>query len=155
MFSCEFGKIFKNTILQNTSGRLLLAKERWLQVKRSTKTYRILILIKPGNKIKKHHRSTRPQMFFKTGVLKNFANFTGKHLCWSLFLIKLQVFQVCSFIKKSPTQVFFCEICEIFKIIYFYRTPLEAASDISSIFPARKYMFEVTDKSIRLLQGRI
>ena len=23
-------------------------------------------------------------------VLKNFANFTGKHLCWSLFLIRLQ-----------------------------------------------------------------
>ena len=28
------------------------------------------------------------QMFFKIGVLKNFA--TGKHLCWSLFLIKLK-----------------------------------------------------------------
>ena len=30
------------------------------------------------------------QMFFKIGVHKNFANFTGKHLCWSLFLKKLQ-----------------------------------------------------------------
>ena len=30
------------------------------------------------------------QMFFKTGVLKNFAIFTGKHHWWSLFLIKLQ-----------------------------------------------------------------
>ena len=29
-------------------------------------------------------------MFFKIGALKNFANLTGKHLCWSLFLIKLQ-----------------------------------------------------------------
>ena len=37
-----------------------------------------------------HIRSSGPQMFFKLGVLKNFANFTGKHLCWSLFLIKLQ-----------------------------------------------------------------
>ena len=27
------------------------------------------------------------------GVLKNFANFTGKHLCWSLSSIKLQVFR--------------------------------------------------------------
>ena len=35
-------------------------------------------------------RSRRSQMFFKIRVLKNFANFTGKHLCWSLFLIKLQ-----------------------------------------------------------------
>ena len=30
------------------------------------------------------------QMFFKTGVIGNFAIFTGKHLWWSLFLIKLQ-----------------------------------------------------------------
>ena len=37
-------------------------------------------------------RSSRSQMFFKIGVLKNFIIFTGKHLCWSLFLIKLQAF---------------------------------------------------------------
>ena len=29
------------------------------------------------------------QMFFKIVVLKNFAVFLGKQLCWSLFLIKL------------------------------------------------------------------
>ena len=28
-------------------------------------------------------------MFFKIGVLKNFAISTGKHLCWGLFLTKL------------------------------------------------------------------
>ena len=37
-------------------------------------------------------RSSRSQIFFKIGVLKSFAVFTGKYLCWSLFLIKLQVF---------------------------------------------------------------
>ena len=31
------------------------------------------------------------------GVLKNFVIFTGKHLCWSLFLIKLQAYK---FIEK-------------------------------------------------------
>ena len=31
------------------------------------------------------------------GVLKNFVIFTGKHLCWRLFLIKLQA---CKFIEK-------------------------------------------------------
>ena len=31
-------------------------------------------------------------MFYKIGVLENFASFTGKRLCWSLFLIKLQAF---------------------------------------------------------------
>ena len=29
-------------------------------------------------------------MFFKIGALTNLANFMGKHLCWSLFLIKLR-----------------------------------------------------------------
>ena len=47
-------------------------------------------------------------MLFKIGVLKNFAIFTGKHLYWSLFLIKLQA--------------------------VFYRTPLLAASVFSPIY---------------------
>ena len=34
--------------------------------------------------------NSRSQMFFETGALKNFAIFTGKHLCWSLFLIRLK-----------------------------------------------------------------
>ena len=34
-------------------------------------------------------RCSRPQMFLKIGVLKNFVIFTGKYLCWSLFLIQL------------------------------------------------------------------
>ena len=32
-----------------------------------------------------------PEMFYKKVVLRNFATFTEKHVCWSLFLIKLQV----------------------------------------------------------------
>ena len=48
-------------------------------------------------------RSSRLQMFFKIGVPKNFSNFAGK-------------------------QVFSCEICEIFKNLFIYRTPLVAAS---------------------------
>ena len=35
-------------------------------------------------------RSTRSQLFLKIDVLSNFASFTRKHLCWSIFLIKLQ-----------------------------------------------------------------
>ena len=34
-------------------------------------------------------RCSRSQMFFKISVLKNFVTFTGRYLCWSLFLIKL------------------------------------------------------------------
>ena len=36
------------------------------------------------------HRSSRWQMLFKKGVLKNLVSFTGKHLCWSLTLLKLR-----------------------------------------------------------------
>ena len=34
-------------------------------------------------------RRSRSQMFFKIVFLKDFIIFTGKHLCWSLSLIKL------------------------------------------------------------------
>ena len=30
------------------------------------------------------------EVFCNKGVLKNFANITGKHRCWSLFLLQLQ-----------------------------------------------------------------
>ena len=33
--------------------------------------------------------SSRPEVFCKKGVLRNFAKFTGKHLCQSLFFQKL------------------------------------------------------------------
>ena len=42
-------------------------------------------------------KSSQQRCPIKKVVLKNFATFVGKHLCWSLFLIKLQA---CNFIKK-------------------------------------------------------
>ena len=33
--------------------------------------------------------SSRSQVFFKRGVLKSFANFTGKQMCWSLVFNKV------------------------------------------------------------------
>ena len=51
-------------------------------------------------------RSCRSQMFFKKGVLKNFANFTGKHLCCSLFLIKFQASGLQRFKKKLQHRSF-------------------------------------------------
>ena len=57
------------------------------------------------------NKGIRLHMFFKIGALKNFPNFTGKHLCWSLFLVKF----LTNFIKDTPTQVFSCEIWKNFK----------------------------------------
>ena len=75
------------------------------------------------------NRSSLSQMFSKISALKNFANVIGKHQCWSIFLIKLQAWRSATLLKRdSNTGVFLCEICEIFKNTFFYRTPPVAAS---------------------------
>ena len=53
-------------------------------------------------------------MFCRKGVLRNFAKFTGKHLCQVLFLNKVAG-------VRSLAQVFF------------YRTPPVAASEIDIV----------------------
>ena len=65
------------------------------------------------------YRSSRRRCSVKEGVLKDSANFTEKHLCWSLFLIKLQAFRPVTLLKRKPNQVFSCEICEMFKNTFF------------------------------------
>ena len=71
------------------------------------------------------NRSSRSQMFFKIGFLKNFVIFTGKHLL-SLWKKSLKT---CNFIKERDfiTDVF-CKYCVISKDSFLYRTPPEAAS---------------------------
>ena len=49
----------------------------------------------------------------------NLANLTGKHLCWSLCLIKLQA------LRRF-------KISELFKNTFSYRTTLVAASGVNS-----------------------
>ena len=79
------------------------------------------------------------QMFFKTDILKNFANITGKHQCWSLFLIKLQAW------RHATLRVLSCEICDIFKKNFFQRKHPVAASEqtqeISAIHCVAKLYF--------------
>ena len=62
---------------------------------------RLLFWINLGKweKVESIIRNSLSQMFFKICVLKIFPIFTGKHLCWRLFLIKLQAFQTYNFIK--------------------------------------------------------
>ena len=60
---------------------------------------------------------------YKKAVYRNFAIFTGKLLCWSLFLIKLKAFRLATLLKRnSNTGVFPVKIAKflrttIFKII--------------------------------------
>ena len=47
------------------------------------------------------------ELLYKKRVLRNFANFIGKHLCRSLFLIGLQAFRAAALLKRdSNTDVF-------------------------------------------------
>ena len=45
-------------------------------------------------------RSSRPEVFGKRGVLRNFAKFTGKHLCRSLFFNIVAGLRPTTFLKK-------------------------------------------------------
>ena len=92
------------------------------------------------------------QMFFEIGVLKNFANLTGNHLCWACSFIqnrssRLQMFFkigvlknlanftgkhlywslflikfLTNLIKDTATQVFSCEIWKILRMPFLQNT---------------------------------
>ena len=85
-----------------------------------------------NGKYKKHAtnkiRSSRPKVFCKKGVLKNFAKFTGKHLCQSFFFNKVAALRPAILLKKTLAQMFSCEFCEVYKSTFFHRTLLVAAS---------------------------
>ena len=86
-----------------------------------------------NSKIQEHieMQSSFSQMFFKTGVLKHFAVFTGKHLC------QLEVLQL--YLKETTTMVFSCEYCTIFKHSPFYKTPLVDLILINAMKPERTH----------------
>ena len=56
-------------------------------------------------------RSSRLQMLFKIGVLKNFTIFTGKHLVWSHVLV--------NFIERHQHRCFPVNIAEFLRIAIF------------------------------------
>ena len=62
-----------------------------------------------------NNRSSRPELFCRQGILRNFAKFPGKHLCQ----------RPCDFIKKSLWHRW---ILRNFSEHLFYRAPLMAAS---------------------------
>ena len=54
----------------------------------------------PHQTLKLSTNSSRPEMFCKKGVLRNFAKFTGKHLCQSLFFNKVTGLRPVTLLKK-------------------------------------------------------
>ena len=71
------------------------------------------------------YRSSRPEVFCKKGVLKNFksSNIHWKHLCWTLFVIKLQRFSLQLYYKRDYLTEVFLWILLSFQENLFSRTP--------------------------------
>ena len=52
-------------------------------------------------------RGSHLQVLLREAALKSQAEFTGKHPCWSLFLVKLQARGACNFINKRLQSKYF------------------------------------------------
>ena len=112
---------FSNTsrdLVQDERCRLKNKKlDLWLGPWSLTPSYNLdLELLGPCNiEPLKQSKSSRSQMFFEIGTLKNSAIFTGKHLCWCLFLIKLRAFRPATFLKRDSNTGISCGYCKIFR----------------------------------------
>ena len=89
--------------------------------------YHVMIIVTGGFSKKSFFiiifRSSHTQIFFKTGVVRNFAIFTGKHLCWSFFLIKFAGLSTSSQKRLQHRWLQQSENCDIFmNRFYFWNT---------------------------------
>ena len=76
------------------------------------------------------HRRSHRKYSIRKDVPRNFAKFTGKHLCQSLLKFRPQA---CNFIKKETlAQAFSCKFCEISKNTFFTELLRATASDSHS-----------------------
>ena len=67
-------------------------------------------------------RSSHQKCSLRKGVLRNFAKFTGKHLCQSLFLNKVAGLRPATLLKTRVWhRCFTCEFCEISRNNVFHR----------------------------------
>ena len=98
-------------------------------------------------------RSSHQRCSIKKGAPKNFAKFTGKHLCQSLFFNK--VAGLCNFIKnKTLVQVFSCEFLEIFNNTLFTEH-LRTTASVASIYSATGVSLLRTLKILAICQKLI
>ena len=70
------------------------------------------------------YRNSHPDVLCKKGVLRNFAKFTGKYLCQSLFSNKVAGLRPAALLQDSGTSVFLWILWN-FQEYLFSRTPLD------------------------------
>ena len=71
------------------------------------------------------NRSSRQRCSVKEGVLRNFAKFTGKHLCQSLFFNKDAGLRPATLLKRDSGARVFLWVLRNFYEHLLYRTPLD------------------------------
>ena len=61
----------------------------------------------------------------KNGVVRNFAKFTGKHLCQSLFFNKVAALSPATLLKKRPWQrCFTVNFTNFLRTPFIYKSPV-------------------------------
>ena len=93
-------------------------------------------------------RSSRPEVFCKKVVLKNFAKFTEKHLCQSLFLIKLQAFTlvVKIWLCSGYFWVFFIPA----KHIYVFFVYISSIESVEKLLTCSSFLFNIFTSCLRI-----
>ena len=73
-------------------------------------------------------------MLFKISVLKNFANFTGKHLCWSLWQDIITWFYSCNLVGSLCCSWWFLACFLIILVISYVHLSYENKENICQLF---------------------
>ena len=80
----------------------------------------ILICNNRAAKAQVQFKKQPPEEFCKKSALENLKSFTGKRLCWSLFLINLQVFRLATLLKRDSNTGIYLPV----KFAKLLRTPI-------------------------------
>ena len=82
-----------------------------------------------NHEIFRKYRSSRPKVFCKKGCLRNFAKFTRKHLCQSLFFNKVAGLMPATLLKKRVWHRYF-----LVNFVKFLRTPFSKQNTFGGCF---------------------
>ena len=117
--------------------------------KKTSSPNRTLFCFVPNKKKYQPYRSSHRRCSVKKGALKNFAIFTEKHLCWNLFLIKLQDWRPTTLLKRdSNTGVYLLNISEFLRAPILKNICETAASDPQNGNPEFEALFDILQNFI-------
>ena len=101
-FFCKICEIFKNTFFYRTPPLTVSEKSSIVVPNRRYLVNSYFVIEVRFNSF----RGSRPDVFCETNVLRNLAEFTGKHLCQNFFFNKAAGLRPATLLKDSGTGVF-------------------------------------------------